>query len=127
GCIGCELLEVCYPKVQHDKFDGVNPGFSPEFEIVTLYPGRTDEHAKNWRDLTYDPRASGPHPKPWLADYPRCIFDSDEGDVLSECRCVRRSDPVKVDKPGVDGHPRLLWRIASVRVVFGGVPFDLLA
>ena len=55
GCSGCELwgervdevtgqrlaVRKCYAGVQHQQFGGVRRGYSPTFEQVTFWPGRT--------------------------------------------------------------------------------------
>ena len=47
GCAGCELWsdaedgeKTCYAGILHDRYGGVNKGFSPKFNILTQYPGR---------------------------------------------------------------------------------------
>jgi hypothetical protein len=57
GCDGCELwnretnVRRCYAGQLHDRFGQVTPGYSPTFEQLTLWPGRTNEAAR-WHDLT---------------------------------------------------------------------------
>jgi protein gp37 len=77
---------ICYAHQQH-LFRGTditnpdkraNPGYAPQFEKVTRFPGRIAGAAAR-------PDLYGkPHPgKPWLAYLPRMIFVSDMGDALS--------------------------------------------
>lgn len=85
GCSGCELYSSAAPQegrcyaAQYHARRKTHPGFSPDFNIVKLFPGRTAEAAK-WADLAGTRRAE----KPWLDGMPRLIFVSDMGDALSE-------------------------------------------
>ena len=83
GCEGCELWNArrytCYAGVLHRRFGGVSPGYSRTFDIVSLFPGRT-ERATRWTDLAGKKRDA----KPWLNGLPRLIFVSDMSDALSE-------------------------------------------
>lgn len=83
GCSGCELWNerrrTCYAGVLHRRFGGVSSGYAPEFEQVTLFPGRM-LRASRWPDLTGKKRKV----KPWLDGMPRLIFVSDMSDALSE-------------------------------------------
>ena len=84
GCDGCELwqekagVKKCYAGVLHDRYGGVNKGFSPKFSILTEYPGRMAAAAK-WSDLRGTKRPD----KPWMDGLPRHIFVSDMSDALS--------------------------------------------
>jgi len=83
GCAGCELWngqrQTCYAGVLHKRFGGVSTGYAPEFEQVTLFPGRM-LRASKWSDLSGREREN----KPWLNGMPRLIFVSDMSDALSE-------------------------------------------
>jgi protein gp37 len=83
GCAGCELWneqrQTCYAGVLHRRFGGVSTGYAPEFEQVTLFPGRM-LRASRWSDLAGKEREN----KPWLNGMPRLIFISDMSDALSE-------------------------------------------
>ncbi len=83
GCAGCELWneerQTCYAGVLHRRFGGVSSGYAPEFEQVTLFPGRM-QRASKWSDLSGLERTN----KPWLNGMPRLIFVSDMGDALSQ-------------------------------------------
>jgi len=83
GCSGCELWneqrQTCYAGVLHRRFGGVSSGYAPEFEQVSLFPGRM-RRASRWSDLTGRDRKN----KPWLNGMPRLIFVSDMSDALSE-------------------------------------------
>lgn len=83
GCAGCELWsserQTCYAGVLHQRFGGVSSGYAPEFEQVTLFPGRM-RRASRWSDLSGRKRKN----KPWLDGMPRLIFVSDMSDALSE-------------------------------------------
>jgi protein gp37 len=82
GCDGCELWndheKTCYAGKLHDRYGGVNRGFSPTFEQLTLHPGRMAKAAA-WSDL----RGARREAKPWLNGMPRLIFVSDMSDALS--------------------------------------------
>lgn len=83
GCDGCELWKPgvggpCYAGNLHVRYGGTNKGFSPKFEILTEYAGRT-EKAAAWSDLTGTERPD----KPWANGMPRMIFVSDMSDALS--------------------------------------------
>lgn len=84
GCDGCELWnaktgeQTCYAGVLHRRYGGLERGFSPTFEEVTLWPGRMAE-AAGWSDLRSVVREN----KPWLGTVPRLIFVSDMSDALS--------------------------------------------
>jgi len=56
-----------------------HPGYAPQFEQVTKFPGRTAKVAR-LRDLL----GSRHEDKPWLNGLPRTIFVSDMADALSE-------------------------------------------
>jgi len=83
GCAGCELWsgerQTCYAGVLHRRFGGTSSGYAPEFEQVTLFPGRM-RRASQWSNLTGRKRQD----KPWLDGMPRLIFVSDMSDALSE-------------------------------------------
>ncbi len=83
GCAGCELWneerQTCYAGVLHRRFGGVSSGYAPEFEQVTLFPGRM-HRASKWSDLSGRKRTN----KPWLNGMPRLIFVSDMSDALSQ-------------------------------------------
>ena len=72
GCDGCELWsttnKICYAGRIHDRQAG-QPGFAPDFEHVTEFPGRMAEAAV-WPDLTGQTRPK----KPWLDGLPRMIL-----------------------------------------------------
>ncbi len=84
GCEGCELwnpkagVRKCYAGMLHTRFGGATKGYSPTFEELTYWPGRTAEAAR-WPDLTGKARKA----KPWLDGLPRLIFVSDMSDALS--------------------------------------------
>lgn len=82
GCDGCELWtpgrKTCYAGALHVRFAGKTRGYAPEFEQVTLFPGRMAAAAA-WPDLTGQCRPG----KPWLDGSPRLIFVSDMSDALS--------------------------------------------
>lgn len=82
GCDGCELwsrtVKKCYAGKLHVQRGGRNPGYAPNFEQVTRFPGRMKAAAKA-PDLTGRARLL----KPWLDGSPRLIFVSDMGDALS--------------------------------------------
>ena len=65
GCDGCELwtgnVKKCYAGALHRRFGGVTKGYAPQFEQVTLFPGRVEEAAR-LSDLTGTKRPN----KPWL-------------------------------------------------------------
>jgi protein gp37 len=67
-----------YAGMLHVRFGGVTKGYSPSFEQLTFWPGRTAEAAR-WSDLSGTDR----HAKPWLNGLPRLIFVSDMSDSLS--------------------------------------------
>lgn len=86
GCDGCELWSAdaqgrrsCYAGTEHVRKGPTNTGFSPEFNILTRYPGRTAE-AANWPSLKGHLRDD----EPWKKDLPRMIFVSDMSDALSK-------------------------------------------
>lgn len=82
GCDGCELWNAsrrtCYAGLLHRRFGGRTKGYSPQFEILTEFPGRMAKAAA-WPDLCGIPRPD----KPWLHAVPRLIFISDMSDSLS--------------------------------------------
>ena len=84
GCEGCELWntktgeQTCYAGVLHKRYGGLERGFSPTFDEVTLWPGRMED-ASRWSDL----RGVSRPEKPWLDGLPRLIFVSDMSDALS--------------------------------------------
>ncbi len=76
----------CYAGLLHAQ-RGLNPlkpekvpikGYARRFEEVTLFPGRTAD-ACTWPDLSGNKRLN----QPWLDGFPRLIFVSNMGDVLS--------------------------------------------
>lgn len=83
GCDGCELWsaqrKTCYAGILHERYGGKNKGFSPTFNVLTIYPGRMAEAAR-WSDLAGKDRTD----KPWLNGRPRHIFVSDMSDALSK-------------------------------------------
>jgi len=88
GCSGCELYRKatetdigvcrCYAAVL-TKRRSSNIGFTPDFSIVKLFPGRMIKAARR-ADLSGRRRPE----KPWLDGLPRLIFVSDMSDALSE-------------------------------------------
>lgn len=85
GCDGCELWnlkageQTCYAGVLHRRYGGLDRGFSPTFDEVTLWPERM-AGAASWSDLKGVRRDN----KPWLGTVPRLIFVSDMSDALSK-------------------------------------------
>jgi len=81
-----ERLYRCYAGILHLRYGGTadrssipsNPGFSPSFDIPTLFPERMARAAR-WNDLSGTSRRD----EPWLNGLPRLIFVSDMGDALS--------------------------------------------
>ncbi len=60
-----------------DPTKKTNPGYAPQFEDVTQFPGRSLIAAK-WSDLYGTDRSE----KPWLNGFPRIIFLEDMGDAF---------------------------------------------
>jgi protein gp37 len=77
---------TCYAGILHlnralditQPLKNTNRGYSPKFEVATLYPGRMASAAR-WSDLRGTLRPD----KPWMHLLPRVIFISDMGDALS--------------------------------------------
>jgi protein gp37 len=82
GCDGCELWnsdrKSCYAGVQHEMYGEVRLGYSPTFDRITRWSGRTANAAKL-------PSLAGlrRNEKPWLDGFPRLIFLCDMGDAMS--------------------------------------------
>ncbi|MCH7688755.1 MAG: DUF5131 family protein [Planctomycetes bacterium] len=110
GCAGCELWneqrQTCYAGVLHRRFGGVSSGYAPEFEQVTLFPGRM-RRASRWSDLSGRKRKN----KPWLDGMPRLIFVSDMSDALSETVEFEylREEVIKNVKTDCGQRHRWLW------------------
>lgn len=68
----------CYAGILHLRYGANHSGYSPKFERVTLFPGRTAK-AASLPDLQGRERIE----KPWLNGLPRLLFISDMGDLLS--------------------------------------------
>ncbi|MCB9832109.1 MAG: DUF5131 family protein [Planctomycetes bacterium] len=118
GCAGCELLDVCYASEWHDgRLAGASPYYAPQFNVPTLFPGRTAKMAGE-PDLRGRPRPK----KPWLDGMPRMIFVSDMGDALSEGRYLHRDD--------LEGFPvgqgKTHFKPGDDKIMTGGVPFEFL-
>lgn len=78
---------ICYAHQIHLRYStdmerpekNTNPGYAPQFEQVTKFPGRMAQAAL-WPDLFGKIRKG----KPWLDYLPRVLFVSDMGDSLSQ-------------------------------------------
>jgi protein gp37 len=82
-----------------------HPGHAPQFEQVTLFPGRVAK-AASLSDLFGKVRRD----KPWLDYLPRSIFISDMGDALSEAVEFDYLKTEIIDEVGTEHGLRHLWQ-----------------
>ena len=108
GCDGCELwsakVKTCYAGVLHERYGGMNKGFAPTFDEVTIFPGRM-KIAATWGDLTGTDRPD----KPWLNGLPRHIFVSDMSDALSAAVSFDYLKAEIIDVVSSDKGSRHVW------------------
>ena len=112
GCDGCELwtddTKICYAGNLHERMALSNPGYTKDFKVLRIKPGRVAEAAR-----LSDLRGRVRHNGPWKNGLPRMIFVSDMSDALSKDITFEYLLTEVIDVVGSTQGQRHIWQWLS--------------